>query len=345
MSAPFWQLTVPVTAPISEGLTNLVWELGALGVVEDEVLRAFFPPYVAPRALRARVRRYLDGLRALGYAVADVAPTVLPVVEEAWAEAWKAHFRPIEVGRRLLVAPPWDTPATPRLTLVIEPGRAFGTGHHGSTSGCLVLLERLCEAPAAARAGQGRPAPDDAQPPGEPRPRSPRGRSCTVASRPGPSEASRAGESETGAGPREPHPDPIARALDLGTGSGILAIAAARLGVPEVLAVDTDPDAIVAAIANAARNGVPDRVRCAVADAAELAAGGFPLVLANLLAAAHLTLGARYRRLLCPGGTLILGGILEHEAGAVAGALALAGLVPHDREMVDGWASLALRRL
>ena len=115
--------------------------------------------------------------------------------------------------------------------------------------------------------------------------------------------------------------------------------------MPEVLAVDTDPDAIVAAIANAARNGVPDRVRCAVADAAELAAGGFPLVLANLLAAAHLTLGARYRRLLCPGGTLILGGILEHEAGAVAGALALAGLVPHDREMVDGWASLALRRL
>ncbi len=341
MSAPFWQLTVPVTAPISEGLTNLVWELGALGVVEDEVLRAFFPPDVAPRVLRARVRRYLDALRALGYAVADVLPTVLPVVEEAWAEAWKAHFRPIEVGRRLLVAPPWDTPATPRLTLVIEPGRAFGTGHHGSTSGCLVLLERLCEAPPAARAGQDRPAP----PPGQPRPRSPRGRGCTLASRPGLSAGSRADESETEGGPRGPHPEPIARALDLGTGSGILAIAAARLGVPEVLAVDTDPDAIVAAIANAARNGVPDRVRCAVADAAELAAGGFPLVLANLLAAAHLTLGARYRRLLCPGGTLILGGILEHEAGAVAGALATAGLVLRDREMVDGWASLALRRL
>ena len=341
MSAPFWQLTVPVTAPISEGLTNLVWELGALGVVEDEVLRAFFPPDAAPRALRARVRRYLDGLRALGYAVADVAPTVLPVVEEAWAEAWKAHFRPIEVGRRLLVAPPWDTPATPRLTLVIEPGRAFGTGHHGSTSGCLVLLERLCEAPPAARAGQDRPA----SPPGRERPRSPRGRSSAQAARPGPTAGRRAGESETGGGLRGPRPEPIARALDLGTGSGILAIAAARLGVPEVLAVDTDPDAIVAAIANAARNGVPDRVRCAVADAAELAAGGFPLVLANLLAAAHLALGARYRRLLSPGGTLILGGILEHEAGAVAGALAAAGLVPHDREMVDGWASLALRRL
>jgi ribosomal protein L11 methyltransferase len=339
MSAPFWQLTVPVTAPISEGLTNLVWELGALGVVEDEVLRAFFPPDVAPRALRARVRRYLDGLRALGYAVGDVLPTVLPVVEEAWAEAWKAHFRPIEVGRRLLVAPPWDTPATPRLTLVIEPGRAFGTGHHGSTSGCLVLLERLCEAPA--RAGQDRPAP----PPGQARARSPRGQGCALASRPGPSAGSRGHESETGSRARLPHPEPVARALDVGTGSGILAIAAARLGVPEVFAVDTDPDAIAAAIANAARNGVPDRVRCAVADAAELAAGGFPLVLANLLAAAHLALGARYRRLLCPGGTLILGGILEHEAGAVAGALTAAGLVPHDREVVDGWASLALRRL
>jgi ribosomal protein L11 methyltransferase len=317
-----------VTAHISEGLTNLVWELGALGVVEDEVLRAFFPPGAEPHTLRAGVRQYLDGLRALGYAVPDVAPTVAPLVTEPWAEAWKAHFRPIEVGQRLLVAPPWNIPPTRRLTLVIEPGRAFGTGHHGSTAGCLVLLERLCDAgPPGAAGRRGRSA-----------------RKPEPAGRQGLRDSSRPERPRAASPAAVARAEPIGPALDLGTGSGILAIAAARLGVPEVLAVDNDPDAIAAAIANAARNGVPDRVRCAVADAAEFAARGFPLVLANLLATAHLALRTCYWRLLRPGGTLILGGILEPETPTVVDALTAAGFVEHDRQLTDGWTSLALRR-
>lgn len=283
MSPPYWQLTVPVSEQISEGLTNFVWELGALGVVEDEILRAFFPPDAAPALLDARVREYLDGLRALGYPVGDRPPEVTSLLDQAWAEAWKEHFRPIEVGDRLLVAPPWDIPATPRLVVVIEPGRAFGTGHHGTTAGCLALLERRCAAP-------------------------------------------------------------VDRALDLGTGSGILAIAAARLGVRCVLAVDSDPDAVAAAVANAARNGVPDRVRCAVADASAPLPGPFPLVFANLLAPAHLRLAGRYRDLLAPGGALVLGGILPGEAAGVERALAAAGFEPAERVHFDGWASVAFRR-
>lgn len=282
MSPPYWQLSVPVSEPISEGLANLVWELGALGVVEDGLLRAFFPPDAVPRELDARVRAYLDGLRALGYPVEDVPPTVGPLEDEAWAEAWKAHFRPIEIGARLLVAPPWDVPASSRLTIVIEPGRAFGTGHHGSTAGCLALIERL-----AARA-------------------------------------------------------PLDRALDVGTGSGILAIAAARLGAREVLAVDTDPDAIAAAAANTERNGVPDRVRCAVADADAVRVPAFPLLLANLLAPAHRRLAARYAELVAPGGALIAGGILAREADEVAAALAAAGFRTREREVQGEWASLWL---
>ncbi len=305
MAPPYWQLTVPVSESISEGLTNFVWELGALGVVEDAVLRAFFPPDVAPQTLRARVRQYLDGLRALGFPVDDAPPAVMPVADEAWAEGWKEHFRPIEIGARLLVAPPWNIPATARLTIVIEPGRAFGTGHHGSTAGCLVLIDRL-----------------------------------------------------TGR-------EQIERALDLGTGSGILAIAAARLGVGDVLAVDNDPDAIAAAVANAARNGVPDRVRCAIADAE--AAGDlpfydspsgrgcargsarrrqerFPLVVANLLAPAHLRLAVRYAALVAPGGALLLGGILDREADGVAAALRAAGFHERERVIHDEWTSLLLHR-
>jgi ribosomal protein L11 methyltransferase len=204
-------------------------------------------------------------------------------VEDAdWAEAWRAHFAPLAVGRRLLVTPPWETPpADGRLVLTLEPGRAFGTGQHGSTAGCLEVLEAIVEST--------RPA----------------------------------------------------RALDIGTGSGILAIAAARLGVPEVLAVDSDPDAIAVATANVTRNGLDGRVRCVVADAADLAEAPVPLVLANLLAAAHRTLAPRYARLVAPGGTIVLGGLLDAEADDVAAALAAHGLRRVAARSIEGWTSLA----
>src|SRR5207245_11507067 len=137
---------------------------------------------------------------------------------------------------RFLSGPPCEPAACEpgRLTLVIEPARAFGTGHHGSTAGCLVQLEKIV--------GPGAPA----------------------------------------------------SAIDLGTGSGILAIAAARLGVARVLAVDEDPDAVGAACANAAVNGVTRQVTCRVADAAAVTGEPVPLVPANLVSSAHLALASSY---------------------------------------------------
>jgi ribosomal protein L11 methyltransferase len=298
MAPPFWLLTVPASEQIVEGLTNFLWELGALGIVEDETVRAFFPPDVAPPVLESRVGGYLESLRALGYVIPRGAATTAPLADQVWAEAWKAHFQPVQVGRQLLVAAPWNVPRTTRLVLLIEPGRAFGTGHHATTVGCLALLERVL--------GEG-PWPEE-KPPAVRRPS-------------------------------------VTRALDLGTGSGILAIAAARLGVPEVLAIDSDPDAVAAAVANAARNGVPDRVHCAVGEAGELTTeSGFELVTANLLTGAHVRLRAHYPRWMAPGGILILGGILEPEAAEVDDALTAAGLVACDRLLRDGWATLAFRR-
>jgi ribosomal protein L11 methyltransferase len=258
-------------------------------VVEEAVggraptLRAFFPHVVAPQALETRLRGYLGSLGALGFPTSP-EPTIAALADTDWTAAWREHFRPLPVGRRLLVAPPWDVPpASDRLVLIIEPGRAFGTGHHGSTAGCLVLLERVLGATSPATA------------------------------------------------------------IDLGTGSGILAIAAARLGVPAILAVDDDPDAVAVAAANAEINGVSSQVACRCGDAAALDAPPSPLVLANLLASAHVRLADRYRRLLAAGGALLLGGILDAEADEVRARLRAEGLPAVDAVALDGWTALECR--
>jgi ribosomal protein L11 methyltransferase len=137
---------------------------------------------------------------------------------------------------------------------------------------------------------------------------------------------------------------PPASAIDLGTGSGILAIAAARLGVADVLAVDTDTAAVAAAHANAARNDVAAQVRCDVADAAAVAGPPAPLVIANLLAAVHHSLAGRYVELTSPGGSLVLGGIEVHEAEAVCAAVEGAGFERRDQRTNDGWTTLVLTR-
>ena len=149
----FWQITVPASAETSEGLTNFLWESGALGVVEEEGplspprLRAFFPDSTAPADLLASVEAYEGGLRALGFLTAPGVVEVAPLLEAAWASAWQQSFPPRAIGRRLWVTPPWETAEAPdRVAVVIEPGRAFGTGHHGSTEGCLVLLDETIAA-------------------------------------------------------------------------------------------------------------------------------------------------------------------------------------------------------
>lgn len=288
MSSRYWELTVAVSPDTSEGLTNFVWELGAVGVVEHDDdtgaarLRAFFPETADRGAILGDVDRYRAELEALGFGRAG-GVTTAALTDTDWSRAWRAHFAPLPIGRRLLVAPPWETPpaADGRLVLMVEPGRAFGTGQHATTTGCLELLEAIVE--------RGRPR----------------------------------------------------RALDLGTGSGILAIAAARLGVPEVVAIDCDPDAIASAGANVERNGVANRVRCRCADAATFDAEAAPLVLANLLAGAHRTLAPRYARLVAVGGTLIAGGCLDAEADAVTAVLADHALQPMRRRSIDGWTTLA----
>ncbi len=286
----WWQVVVTAPGEATEGIVNFLWEQGAVGVIEEEspastpAVRAFFPGTTDADDLAARLRDYVSGLRALGFRV-PLEATVSALEDPGWATAWREHFRPRPVGRTLLIAPPWDPiAAAGRHTIVIEPGRAFGTGQHATTVGCLERLEDVVDAGAPARA------------------------------------------------------------LDLGTGSGILAIAAACLGIIDVLAVDDDPDAVENARVNTEHNGVAARVRCLVADAATVDTGTTPLVLANLLAPLHRRLAGRYADLVAPAGTAILGGILDGEADELEAHVARRGFAPVARLSREGWTTLELRR-
>ena len=295
-AAEYWELTATLgtdAVETTEAVTNRLWELGAVGVVEESApggatLRAFFPPGADPAGRAAELREYLGALDSLALPGAHARVSVAPLPDAPWADAWRAHFRPLPVGRRLLVCPPWEAPdpaiSADRLVIVIEPGRAFGTGGHGSTQSCLELLER------------------------------------SLASAKAP------------------------RALDVGCGSGILAIAAARLGVSHVDAIDIDPDAVLATEENARRNDVADRVRATVARAEDWPGPPTPLVLANLLGSTHLALASRLTELVTPRGGLIAGGLLAHEVPAVAGVFASSGCWLVEVAEHEGWAAMLLRR-
>jgi ribosomal protein L11 methyltransferase len=293
LSSDYWTLTVTLDPEAADAVANFLWEVGAAGVVEEGAdppvaLRAFFPPGAEPTETRRLLEGYLGELRVLEIPIGPGTVAISRVPEEAWADAWRAHFRPLRIGRRLLVVPPWEQPAagpgdgSPTL-IVIEPGRAFGTGSHGSTRTCLELLERALER------------------------------------------------------------ERVEQALDVGTGSGILAIAAARLGVVSVAAVDLDPDAVAAAAANAVRNGVAGRVRVELGGP-EAWAGSAPLVLANLLAPALVALAPALARCTTAPGRLIAGGLLVHEVPAVTASFVPEGFGLAEVVESEGWAALLLTR-
>ncbi|WP_205697758.1 50S ribosomal protein L11 methyltransferase [Conexibacter sp. SYSU D00693] len=219
---------------------------------------------------------------AAGDALVEVETTE---VADDWADRWRQFHKPVVVGGRLHVRPPWCTPREDLLEVVVDPGQAFGTGAHGTTRLC---LELLCE---LAAEGAGGPA------------------------------------------------------SDLGCGSGVLAIAAAKLGLGPVLGVDHERESVTATAENAQANGVDDLVR---AERFDLLRGGpapgAPLVLANLLRPLLLAVARAGFQDAQPR-VLVASGLLVHEADEVAGAFAQRHGLHERRRLDDGeWAALLLAR-
>jgi ribosomal protein L11 methyltransferase len=278
---------VEVDADMADVAASFLVEEGAPAIVEGDghgaAGRVRLEAAIAGDAARVvdGLARYLDRLAALDPAARPATIETSAVSALDWTAVARSHHRPVSVGRRLLVAPPWDVPAAPgREVLVIEPGMAFGTGQHATTRGCLEAIEN-----AVAAGG-------------------------------------------------------IGSALDVGTGSGILALALARLGVPRVVAIDSDPQVVPLARENLARNGAAG-VALVAGTAADLAAR-FDLVVANLLADVLVREAEALAARVEPGGCLVVSGLLASQAPAVAAAYCGWRIAAEHRD--EDWCTLVLRR-
>jgi ribosomal protein L11 methyltransferase len=189
-----------------------------------------------------------------------------------WWDAFRAFHRPVEIGGRLRVRPPWHAPRPDLLDVVVDPGMAFGTGQHETTRACLELLVSL----------------------------------------------------------------PLGPLVDVGCGSGVLAIAARRLGHDPVWALDADPLAVEATHRNARANGVALRVARRVAGRDPLPPA--PTVLANLTATGLGGLARALRH--APPARAVLAGLRPQEADGALAAWAELGLRESARREADGWTTL-----
>lgn len=194
-------------------------------------------------------------------------PSVTPLEEKDWQEAWKEHYLTFRVGQRIVIQPVWkeqEPVAADDVLIRLNPGMAFGTGLHPSTQLCLTLLEEYLVA--------------DSQ------------------------------------------------LLDVGTGSGILAIAGLKLGAEKVVASDTDSLALKVAEENADYNLPTSQLRrkLELHLAAEPPAGQFDLIVVNILpdVICNLLLEKALLNRAKPGAIIILSGIISNRAKAVADALA-----------------------
>ena len=217
-----------------------------------------------------------------------------------WNERWRAFHRPLVLEGRLTVRPPWEPAGTTPIDVVIDPAQAFGTGAHHTTRLCLELLLELA----------GASAPDESE--------------------------GRDGDP----GRVAPAAGDLGEFVDLGCGSGVLAIVAAKLGFSPVLALDHDPLSVQAAQDNAARNGVALRVGRHDLRSDPPAAGAS--VAANLLAPLLTTWARRLAQADVVPGRVIASGLLAHEADAVAAEFAPLGLHESARRLGGEWAALLL---
>lgn len=246
-------------------------------------VRTYLPQDATYRSRKAMIEvgvRLVSILQPLG----ELQERVLK--EDEWEWAWKSHFTLLRVGRRLVLKASWQeyTQQPGEVVVELDPGMAFGTGHHPTTWMCLEQIDK--------RVAEGM------------------------------------------------------RVLDLGTGSGILSLAAIKLGAGSVVALDSDKVAVGVARANFRANGLGRRAKAihGTIPHAQVVPGSFDLVVANVTAKVIVEKAQPLLDSLAPGGVLVVSGILQERLGEVEAALTQMDSVRLERQLDGDWVALVMER-
>ena len=287
---PLWRVSVATTLEAEDVVSEM------LGTVLGTAASAYFDveaqtscvsvfsQKILSRTIRQEIFSGLKRIESFGLNLGSGKITVAKVKREDWAESWKRHFHPQEIGGALLVKPSWSKkrPRKNQAVVILDPGLSFGTGQHPTTSFCLNEIVRC-----------------------------------------------------RNNGIRQTF-------LDIGTGSGILAIAAAKLGYAPVRAFDFDPEAVRVARENTRENRVDAKLKPVRGDVTRLSlqsARQYDVVCANLISNLLIAERQRIANRLKRDGTLVLAGILAAEFSEVERAFAGVGLELVASRVENEWCS------
>ena len=247
--------------------------------------------------IEERRQKLEESLYYLGMIQPLPAASYKEIADQNWMEAWKQHYKPILIGKRLVIVPAWmDSPDPSRVAIKIDPGMAFGTGTHPTTQLCLELMEKFF---------------DDGK--------------LSMVNR-------------------------LSSVIDIGCGSGILSIAAIKLGAGKALGVDIDAGSIKNAQENAETNQIGEELILSVGSVQEILDGKFAsskasLVIANILAPVIVRLlDMGLADLIENHGAIILSGILQEQEQSVTEAAGAKGLRLNERKQMGDWVALAMSR-
>mgnify|MGYP000779703249 FL=1 len=266
-------------------LEQQAWEIAHVDLIEQDLLDqprdiVKVHMYLAPDENLAEILPlFKERLEASGV---EYKLETSGIEQEDWQNAWKKYYHAMEIGQRLAIVPGWETYDTDRIVITMDPGMAFGTGTHETTSLCLETLDSMVKG----------------------------------------------GE----------------RVLDIGTGSGILAIAALKLGAGSAEGVDIDPVAVRTAGENAALNGVQDKLTVLVGDLSDKASGTYDIITANIVANAILSLAPAVPGLMAEGATFIASGIIDSRKDEVIAGLEKAGLAIVEVKEKRGWECIVCKK-
>jgi ribosomal protein L11 methyltransferase len=286
---PLWRISVATTLEAEDAVRELLGMIFNRGVssyfnVETQMsVISVFCESKPAEIVRKEISAGLKRINNCGLKIGLGKIVITKIRREDWAESWKRHFKPIEIGSSLLVKPSWSKrrPLKKQAVVVLDPGLSFGTGRHPTTAFCLEEIVK--------RRTKGRQS-----------------------------------------------------FLDLGTGSGILAIAAAKLGYKPVCAIDFDPEAVRVARANARVNGVLKKIQIVCDDVTQFPIKPklqFDLICANLISTLLVSEQKQIVNQLQRGGTLVLAGILRSEFSQVQTAYEKLGLKLASAKSESEWRS------